>query len=96
MYVYSTSMSSDDAVACAYRLGSSDKLEDVAQLCFLGLQQLMNLEAMSSDKYNPPELKFLAILITGDTDAEKREKSKHFLDSIAQVSSNRLLHPCCI
>lgn len=105
--VYSTSMSLDDAVACAYRLGSSDKLEDVALILRGAVKKFFNkstplpwpptadeLEAMSSDEYIPPELvKFLAILITGDTDVEKCEKSKHFLDSIAQVSLN---YPCCI
>lgn len=99
-------MSLDDAVACAYRLGSSDKLEDVALILRGAVQKFFNkstplpwpptadeLEAMSSDEYIPPELvKFLAILITGDTDVEKCEKSKHFLDSIAQVSLNFFTH----
>ena len=66
--VYSASISLADAVTFAYKLGSKDKYEDVAQL----LQSIIpwpptahNLEVKSPEELLPPDLvKFLNFVIS--------------------------------
>lgn len=97
--VYSANISVADAVAYAYKLGSKDKYEDVALLLRGTIQQVFleskplpwpptadDLEIKSSSELLPPDLlKFLNIVLFGDADLEKCEKTKRIVLSIGQV-----------
>lgn len=100
--VYSASISVTDAVTYAYMLGSKDKYEDVALLLRGIIQQTFNeskslpwpptaddLEVSSSDELLPLDLmKFLNLIISGDADMEKCEKTRRIVLSIGQVRHN--------
>lgn len=97
--VYNSSISVADAVTYAYKLGSKDKYEYVALLLRSIIQQAFteskslpwpptadDLEIKYSDEVFPLNLmKFLNLLISGDADMEKSEKTRRIVLSIGQV-----------
>lgn len=99
--VYSASISTADAVAYAYKLGSKDKYEDVALLLRSLIQQAFkeskplpwppsadDLEVTSSDELLPSDLvKFLNYVISGNVDGQRCEKTGRIVLSIGQVNT---------
>lgn len=97
--VYSASTSVADAVAFAYKLGSTDKYEDMALLLRSIIQRAYkestplpwpptadDLEVKSSDEILPHELlKFLNFVISGEADMDTCEKTRRIVLSVGQV-----------
>ena len=96
--IHSASLSISDAVTHAYKMGCKDKYEDVA-LLLRGTIQKTFREAnslpwpptaddlvMSLDDLLPSDLmRFLTLIISGDADLEKSEKTRYLVLSISQV-----------
>ena len=101
--VYNAKTSVADAVGFAYKLGCSDKYEDVAQLLHSKIRQGFNeskslpwpptaddLEVKDADELLPPDIKkFLNLLIFNDMDVAKCEKSSRIVLSIGQVGHDQ-------
>lgn len=97
--VYNANLSVSEAVACAYKLGSKDKYEDVALLLHDTIKKTFreskslpwpptadDLEVTSLDDLLPSDLmKFLTLIISGDADIKKCEKTRRLVLSISQV-----------
>jgi hypothetical protein len=97
--IFSKQISLADAVASAYRIGSRDNLSDVALDLRNTVKTVFNeskplpwpptadeLESLSINEYIPSNLmKFLTILLTGDTAVEDGEKAERIIYSLAQV-----------
>ena len=96
--IYNRSMSVMDAVAQAYKLGCTDKCEDVALFLRNTIKQAFSerselpwppaAEDLSCEDVLPPDLmKFIRCVISGEED-EKSERSKCLTSSIGQVLNN--------
>lgn len=96
--VYNASLSVSDAVAHAYQLGSKDKYQDVALLLRRTILKTFRESKTlpwpptaddlltSLDNLLPSDLmNFLTLIISGDADIEKCEKTKRLVLSITQV-----------
>ncbi|KAK5866345.1 hypothetical protein PBY51_020544 [Eleginops maclovinus] len=96
--VYNASLSVSDAVAHAYKLGSKEKNEDVALLLCGTIQKTFresktlpwpltaNDLVTSLDNLLPSDImEFLTLIISGDTDMEKCDKTRRLVLSISQV-----------
>lgn len=96
--VYNAILSVADAVAHAYKLGSKDKYQDVALLLRGTIQKTFRESktlpwpptaddlVTSVDNLLPSDLmKFLNLIISGDADIEKCEKTRRLVLSITQV-----------
>ena len=97
--VYSSSMTTSEAISILYNKNSKNNLEEAAlhlrdsiQRCFHNSSNLPwppaanDLDNILPEKILPSELiKVLSLIITGNEDVEKSEKTKHVILSIAQV-----------